>query len=161
MRENTVDKALKIKRNVKVVALLLGFVASVSFLSSCQTTNQGGRTSSTSQAQTAMRSFHGKILYVEEVQIQRNETGAGAAAWDVLAEVVASPLHRGRETTLATIGGTAAGERARVTHPAWELEVELESGDVLVIVQEQDDTFKVGDHVRVIERRDGSFRVRQ
>jgi len=44
---------------------------------------------------------------------------------------------------------------------AWKLEVELEDGRVLVIFQEQDDTFKVGDNVRVIEGRDGSFRVRQ
>jgi outer membrane lipoprotein SlyB len=115
-----------------------------------------------------MRSFHGKILHVEEVQIQRNETGVGAAAGGVLGGVVGSTIGSGRGTTLATAGGAAAGaavgsagERARGTRPAWELEVELESGDVLVIVQEQDDTFKVGDHVRVIEGRDGSFRVRQ
>jgi outer membrane lipoprotein SlyB len=162
-----VDKVSKIKVKVQAGALLLGFVASISLLSSCQTTNQGGPTFAGRPVLPAMRSFHGKILHVEEVQIQGNETGAGAAAWGVLDGKVSSSKASGRGTTLANLGDTAAGaaavERARGARPAWELEVEQESGEVLVIVQdqEQDDTFEVGDHVRVIEGRDGSFRVRQ
>jgi outer membrane lipoprotein SlyB len=155
-------------RKICTGTVLFAIMVSPLFLASCQTTSQGSRTFTTSQAQTAMRAFNGKILHVAEVQIQRNETGVGAVAGGVLGGVVGSTIGGGRGTTLATAGGAVAGaaagsavERGRGTRPAWELEVQLESGEVLVIVQEQDDIFAVGDHVRVIEGRDGSFRVRQ
>ena len=155
-------------RKICTGIVLLAIMVSPLFLTSCQTTSQGSRTFTTSQAQTAMRAFYGTILHVAEVQIQRNETGIGAVAGGVLGGVVGSTIGGGRGTTLATAGGAVAGaaagsavERGRGTRPAWELEVQLESGEVLVIVQEQDDIFAVGDHVRVIEGRDGSFRVRQ
>lgn len=158
----------KKSRSIPTVIVLSAILVSPLFLASCQTTNQGGRTFTTSQAQTAMRAFNGTILHIDEVQIQRNETGIGAAAGGVLGGVVGSTIGSGHGTTLATAGGAAAGaaigsagERARGTRPAWEIEVELEDGRVVVIVQEQDDVFAVGDHVRVIEGRDGSFRVRQ
>ena len=90
-----------------------------------QTTSQGGRTFTTRQAQTAMRSFPGIIIHVDEVQIQRNETGVGAIAGGVLGGFPGSTIGGGRGTTLATAGGSAAGaavgstdERARETRPA-------------------------------------------
>lgn len=155
-------------RKIYIGTVLLAIMVSPLLLTSCQTTSQGSRTFTTSQAQTAMRAFYGTILHVAEVQIQHNETGLGAVAGGVLGGIVGSTIGGGRGSTLATAGGAVAGaaagsavERARGTRPAWELEVQLESGEVFVIVQEQDDIFAVGDHVRVIEGRDGSFRVRQ
>lgn len=153
-----------VSRSFTVITILFLY----GLLTACQPANQGSRTFTTSQAQTSMRAFNGKILHVDEVQIQRDETGPGAVAFGVLGGVVGSTIGGGRGTTLATAGDTAAGvaagsaaERTRVTRPAWELEVELEDGTRLVVVQEIDAVFKVGDHVRVIEGRDGSFRVLQ
>lgn len=146
-----------------VLSLILSMM-----LAACQPASQGGRTFTPSQAQTAMRAFNGIVLRVDEVQIQRDERGIGAAAGGTLGGVVGSTIGSGRGTTLATAGGAAVGaaagsaaERARGTRPAWKLEVELEDGSVVVVVQEQDDTFKAGDHVRVIEGNDGSIRVIQ
>ena len=160
---NMISKKL-VSRGFTVIAV----IGLCWLLSACQPAGQGSRTFTTSQAQTAMRSFNGTILYVAEVQIQRDETGAGAVIGGTLGGVVGSTIGSGRGTTLATAGGAAvgaaagsAGERARGTRPAWELEVQLEDGSAIVVVQEQDDVFEVGDHVRVIEGRDGSFRVRQ
>lgn len=144
-----------VSRSFTVITILILY----GLLTACQPANQGSRTFTTSQGQTSMRAFNGTILHVDEVQIQRDETGAGAVAFEVLRGQVGSTIGG-----LATIGDTAAGsaaERKRVTRPAWELEVELEDGTVLVVVQEIDAAFKVGDHVKVIEGRDGSFRVRQ
>ena len=161
---------MKTTKMIKTGLVLLSVIASVSLMSACQMKNQGGRTFTTSQAQTAMRAFHGKISHVSEVQIQHNASAVGAVAGGVIGGAVGTTIGSGRRaSTLATTGGTAAGaaigsaaDRIRGTRAAWELEVELESGEVLVIVQEQDDdVFKVGDNVRVIEGRDGSFRVRQ
>ena len=158
-----------ISRNrVSIVFKAVAVVALGWLVAGCQPAAQGSRTFTAGQAQTAMRSFNGTILYVAEVQIQRDETGAGAVIGGTLGGVVGSTIGSGRGTTLATAGVAAAGaaagsaaERMRATRPAWELEVELEDGSVIVVVQERDDVFEVGDHVRVIEGRDGSFRVRQ
>ena len=42
-----------------------------------------------------------------------------------------------------------------------EIEVELDNGDLLVVVQEKDDEFAVGDRIRVIRAPNGVVRVRQ
>ena len=159
---------LKTRRKIHTGIVLLTIIASAQLLTSCQPISQGGKTFTSSQAQTAMRSFNGTIIHLAEVQIQQNQTGVGAVAGGVLGGVVGSTIGSGRGNTLAIAGGAAAGaaagsavERSRGTRRAWEIEVQLDNGDVLVVVQEQDAVFAVGDHVRVIEGRDGSVRVRQ
>jgi outer membrane lipoprotein SlyB len=42
-----------------------------------------------------------------------------------------------------------------------ELEVELDDGRLMLIVQEKDDVYAVGDRIRVVEAQDGTLRVRQ
>jgi outer membrane lipoprotein SlyB len=159
---------LKTEKKTPIGVVLVIIMLSAQLLISCQPASQGGRTFTPSQAQTAMRSFNGTIIHLTEVQIQHEETGAGLAAGGVVGGIVGSTIGSGRGSTLATVGGALAGaalgsgvERARGTRPAWEIEVQLDNGDILVIVQEQDDVFAVGDHVRVIEARDGTLRVRQ
>jgi len=153
---------------MKYLMIAIGSIGIFTLFAGCQTTPQGGRSVHASQARTAMQSFHGRILHVSEVQIVHDETGVGAAAGGILGGIAGSTVGSGRGSRLATAGGAAlgaaagsSGERARSTRPAWELEVELEDGRIMVIVQEKDDEFDVGDHVRVIESRDGTLRVRQ
>jgi outer membrane lipoprotein SlyB len=159
---------LKTTSKLHTGIVLLSILVSAQLLTSCQPTSQGGNTFTASQAQTAMRSFDGIIIHLAQVQIQHNETGAGAVVGGVAGGVVGSTIGSNRGNTLATVGGALAGaaigsgvERSRATRPAWEIEVQLANGDVVVVVQEQDAVFAVGDHVRVIEGRDGSLRVRQ
>ena len=165
MRLLILHQKMKIEGKVNYVILFLYLFLSIILLNGCQATNQGNRTITPGQAQAVMKSFYGRITHVEEVQLQRSETAAGSAAWEVLYDVTRFPIGNRQGPTQATLSGTsagiAAGERVHATLPGWELEIELESGDVVVIVQDQDDTFKVGDHVLVIEDQNGSFRVRQ
>lgn len=146
----------------------IGIVAASVALSGCEAPRQGSRTFTADQAQMALQSFPAIVLRVSEVQIQHEERGIGAAMGAGLGGVAGSTIGQGRGTRLATAGGVAAGAaigsaaaQARNTRPAWELEVELDDGRIMVVVQEQDDEFAAGDHVRVIQARDGSFRVRQ
>ena len=164
-RELIVHGNTKIQGKVKFGVLFLCLFTSAIFLISCQATNQGSRSFTSSQAQAVMPSFYGRIVHVREVQLQSNDTTVGGAAWNVLYSVT-NPTSNRRAPAIATVGndtsaGAAARERVHATLPGWELEVELESGEILIIIQEQDETFKVGDHVRIIEAPDGSFRVRQ
>ena len=39
--------------------------------------------------------------------------------------------------------------------------MELDDGRLMVIVQEKDDVYAVGDRIRVIDAQDGTLRVRQ
>jgi outer membrane lipoprotein SlyB len=66
--------------------------------------------------------------------------------------------------TAGAVGGAAAGSRAQqaaTTERGLEITVELESGEVVVIVQAADEHFDVGDKVRVLRRSDGGARVTQ
>ncbi|MFZ0613985.1 MAG: glycine zipper 2TM domain-containing protein [Desulfobacterales bacterium] len=134
----------------------------------CQTTSQGGRTVTRDQAQRPMSVYSGTVLRVSDVQIQGNQTGIGAVGGAVVGGIVGSTIGGGRGRTLATTGGAVAGaaggsaiEQRRATRPGLEIEVELDDGRIMVIVQEKDDDFVVGDRVRLISASDGTFRVRQ
>lgn len=107
-------------------------------------------------------------MRVAQVQIQPEKTGAGAAVGGVAGGVVGSTIGQGKGSTLASVGGALAGaaigsksEQKMRTKPALEIEVKLDSGRTLVIVQEADDIFHVGDHVRIITDNKGVSRVRQ
>lgn len=134
----------------------------------CQSASQGSKTYTRSQAQSPITVFSGTVLKVAEVQIQGKQTAAGAVVGGVAGGVLGSTIGSGRGRTLATLGGALAGsaagsaaEKSAATKPSLELEVELDNGRILVIVQEKDDVFAVGDRVRILESRDGTMRVRQ
>ena len=57
--------------------------------------------------------------------------------------------------------GGAAAEEALTRQQGLELTVELENGELLVVVQAADETFDPGDSVRVIRRANGTARVIQ
>ena len=72
----------------------------------------------------------------------------------------------GRGRTLATIAGAAlgagagyAGEKAVTKQNGLEIEVRLESGQILSIVQGADQSFAPGERVRVLRGVDGTSRV--
>lgn len=143
-------------------------VLAIMMLIGCQTTSQGGRTVTRDQAQRPMSVYSGTVLRVSDVQIQGNQTGVGAVGGAVVGGIVGSTIGGGRGRTLATTGGALAGaaggsaiEQRRATRPGLEIEVELDDGRIMVIVQEKDDDFVVGDRVRLISASDGTFRVRQ
>ena len=137
-------------------------------LAGCQPTSMGSKTYRPGQAQSAMEVYYATVLKVAEVQIQHQETGGGAMVGGVVGGVVGSTVGKGRGSRLATAGGALAGaaagsaaERARNTRPGLEIEVETDDGRILVIVQEKDDEFAVGDRVRLLKSPDGKMRIRQ
>ena len=136
-------------------------------LAGCQT-SQGSRTFTPGQAQQALTVYTGTVLNVAEVEIQAQQTGAGAVIGAVTGGIVGSTIGGGRGTRLATtagaLGGAAAGsaaESARGRRVGLEIQVELDDGRIMVIVQEKDDEFIVGDRIRVLQSPDGTVRVRQ
>ncbi len=150
---------------------IMAFVIAASFLAilaGCQAPSQGSKTYTPGQAQTAQSVYYGTVLNVADVQIQHEETGAGSVGGAVVGGIVGSTIGGGRGKKLATTGGALAGaaagsaaEQARAMRPGVEIELEMDDGRILVIVQEKDDEYAVGDRVRLIESPDGTMRVRQ
>ena len=156
----------QILKNVSRVIIVL--TAIVLAGTGCDTTSQGSRTYTRNQAQTPMQVFSGTVLKVADVTIQNQETGAGSAVGAIAGGIAGSTVGGGRGTRLATTGGALAGaaagsaaERARANRAAVEIEVEVDDGRIMVIVQEKDDEFSVGDRIRIVQSPDGSMRVRQ
>jgi outer membrane lipoprotein SlyB len=138
------------------------------FFWGCETANQGSRTFTPGQAQTALSVYFGTVLNVAEVQIQHDTSPAGGIGGAVVGGIVGSTIGSGRGQRLATTGGALAGAAAgnaaarnRATRAALEIEVEMDDGRLMVIVQEKDDEFLVGDRIRLVVSPDGTMRVRQ
>jgi outer membrane lipoprotein SlyB len=153
---------------MKTISITLTFIVSLIWvLGGCQT-SQGSKTYSTSQAQTAHSVYYGTVLKVAQVTLQKPQSGAGAIGGAVVGGVIGSTIGQGRGRRLATtagaLGGAAMGSAAESSagqKNGLEIEVELDDGRILVVVQEKDDEFAVGDRVRLVQGRDGTSRIRQ
>ena len=154
---------MKNKIVIFAVAVLL-----MAVITSCQHAGTGSKTYTPGQSQKAMEVYYGTVLKVADVQIKHEESGLGAVAGGVAGGVAGSTMGGGRGRKLATVGGALAGaavgsaaERAAATRPGVEIELELDDGRILVIAQEKDDEYAVGDRVRLLKSPDGTMRVRQ
>ena len=157
----------KFPKAMKKSLLVLFPLCLLVLFAGCQT-SQGSKTYTRGQAQTKLSVYSGTVLRVAEVRIQAEPTGVGAAVGGVAGGVAGSTVGSGGGSKLATVGGAILGgvagakvEQEVNTRPALEIEVELDSGKIIVVVQEADDVFVVGDRVRVIEGPGGNVRVRQ
>ncbi len=146
---------------------LLSILGALFIFSGCGT-SQSGRVYNQGQAQTSMSVYYGTIIELREVTIEGSNSGAGAVIGGVAGGLVGSTIGSGRGRTLATVGGALAGlaagsavEKGARTKPATEFTIELDSGRMMAVVQEQDGYYRVGDRVRLLQAGDGTWRVRQ
>lgn len=145
---------------------ILGVLAFALFAAGCYT-GQGSKTYTRGQAQTPMQVYYGTVLQVSDVTIENKPTGIGVGVGGAAGGVVGSTIGSGTGRVLAATAGALAGaaggaaaEKAAGTKPGLEIEVELDDGRILVVVQEKDDVYNVGDRVRLIQS-GGTMRVRQ
>lgn len=147
---------------------LISLIVTMALISAgCQTTSQGSKTYTRSEAQKPLSVTYGTVISVADVTIAKEETGGGAVAGGVAGGVAGSTIGGGDGRKLATVAGVLIGaaigskaEQEMGNKPALEIEVEQDDGQILVIVQEKDDVFHPGDRVRIIETQYGKLRVR-
>jgi len=132
------------------------------------TTSQSGQVYSSGQAQRSLSVYYGTIIELRQVTIQDQTSGGGAILGGVAGGVLGSTIGSGRGRTLATVGGALAGmaagnavEKQAGTKPAIEFTIELDSGRMMAVVQEDGAYYRVGDRVRLLQGDDGTWRVRQ
>ncbi|HEU6436299.1 MAG TPA: glycine zipper 2TM domain-containing protein [Nitratidesulfovibrio sp.] len=145
-----------------LVALLIVGLA----ISGCAQT-YGGGTYKGGQTRMSHTVQYGTVEQVNDSVIEDSPSGLGALGGAVVGGVLGNMIGGGKGRVLTTLGGAVAGgaagyagEKAMSTKKAIEITVRLENGQMMSVVQEPDETFMVGDRVRILTGSDGSARVR-
>lgn len=137
-------------------------------LAGCVPASMSADSYSRSEARQVHQVQHGTVLVVRTVAIEGTKSGLGGIAGGALGYVVGSVFGGGSGKQIAKVAGGIAGaaggaaaEEGLTRQQGLELTVELEDGEVIVVVQAADETFDPGDTVRVIRRGNGTARVIQ
>lgn len=155
---------------VKTAWGVVAVIAALSLLTGGCMAGLGGGDYSRSQTRTEQTVRMGTVTAVSEVTIEGTEGAVGAVAGGATGAVIGHQVGKGGGKTVATVlgalGGAAAGaavEKGVTKRPGWEITVKLDEGQTIAVVQEkeQNETFAVGDKVRVLKSSDGTTRVRK
>lgn len=117
-----------------------------------------------------IRSAHivefGKVVSIKPVELEGNTPILGTIAGGAVGGVLGSLIGGGSGRILSTVVGAGAGavagniaERKIITQQGLEIEVKLDNGQIISIVQGADQSFSPGERVRVLRGSDGSARV--
>jgi outer membrane lipoprotein SlyB len=94
---------------------------------------------------------------VRKVMLEGSQSGLGAAAGGAVGGIAGSQVGHGAGSSVgAVLGGVAGGvagnvlENKATQHPALEITVKLDSGEMRAIVQEADQQFAPGQRVRLL-----------
>lgn len=155
-------------RNRKLILLIsLCLIAGSTLLTSCAS-SRSAQVYSRDQARQEMRVNYGTVREVRNVQLEGTKSGVGTIAGGVTGGVLGSMVGGGRGqvvgAVLGALGGAAGGslaEEAVTKKDALEITVELDTGEVLAVVQEADMPFYAGERVRLLRSYDGSSRVQK
>ncbi|MDR1360253.1 MAG: glycine zipper 2TM domain-containing protein [Deltaproteobacteria bacterium] len=147
-----------------ICAFLLAALAGGLMLTGCA--SRGGKTYSDSEVRSVQTVQWGSIISVKDVLVEEDPSFVGPAIGGVAGGILGSLIGAGSGRTLTILGGAAlgalvggAGESAVRRYQATELTVELENGQIIVIVQGNDELFVNGDQVRVLHTGEGRARV--
>lgn len=117
----------------------------------------GGKDYSRAQTRSAQEVQMGIVESVREVNIEGTKTPIGAGAGAVVGGVAGSTVGKGKGSVVgaavgAVLGGLggAAAEEVITRQKGVEITVKLDSGKLMAVTQAADETFKVGDRVRVL-----------
>ncbi len=120
------------------------------------------------QAQMIHAITEGEVIDVRPVEIEGSTTGLGAIAGTILGFAVGGTIGEGSGQAVAEVAGAITGavvgsavEESASHQPGLEIAVQLNYGEVVAVVQQDDQDFYIGDRVRIIKSPDGSARVVQ
>lgn len=148
---------MRITRLITLLALAL-------LLGACASSNSGSvyKRGEARQIQTVKT---GVVESVRQVKLEGTKTPIGGGAGAVVGGVAGSSVGGGRGQIItsvlgAVVGGLAgaAAEEGLTRKDGIEITVKLDSGNLVAVVQEADETFAPGEKVRLVES-DGITRV--
>jgi len=117
----------------------------------------GGGSYTRDEARREQNVRMGIVESVRPVQIEGTRSGVGPAAGAIVGGIAGSTVGGGRGSTAAAVlGGVAGGvagqaiEQGATRRAGVEITVKLDSGALVAIVQEADETFRPGERVRIL-----------
>ncbi|MEX1109599.1 MAG: hypothetical protein WEC00_11845 [Dongiaceae bacterium] len=125
-----------------------------------------GRVYSRHEARMAWNVRYGSVAAVDEAVIEGRRTALGRIGGGLIGYEAGRTVGGGSGRRIAGAVGAVAGavagqaiEERATREDAWQITVDLDGGRTIAVVQAQDQTFQVGERVRVYMRRDGAARV--
>ncbi len=139
----------------------------VSLLATTGCANISGNAYKAGETRSAQTVQYGTVQSVRQVQVEGDTDGAlGAVGGGVAGGVLGSLVGGGSGRTVGAVVGALAGaglgyagEKAVTTQTGLEIEVQLDNGQILSVVQGADQVFSAGERVRVLYSSDGRTRV--
>lgn len=144
----------------------MSLILVVGLLSACASPSHGP-VYSQSDARRPWTVQNATVVQVSEATIEGHESAIGTVGGGFIGYELGRAVGHGAGSNIAGAVGAVAGatagkktEKAATRQKAWEVLVEVEHGaETLAIVQPADQSFAVGEKVRVYTRSDGSARV--
>ena len=125
-----------------------------------------GRYYSRQEARVAWDVRYGKVAAVDEVVIEGQRTALGRVGGGLIGYQAGRTVGEGSGQDVAAAVGAVAGavagraiEERATREDGWQITVDLDGGRSIAVVQARDQTFRVGERVRVYMRRGGAARV--
>jgi outer membrane lipoprotein SlyB len=129
-------------------------------------TPSSGRIYSRQEARHAWDVHYGRVVAVDDAIIEGSRTALGRIGGGFVGYEVGRTVGGGSGRAVAGAVGAVAGavagqaiEERATREDAWQFTVDLEGGRTISIVQARDQSFAVGERVRIYMRRDGAARV--
>ena len=126
-------------------------------ITGCAAPGLGGGSYSRDQARREQTVRMGYVESVREVKLEGTRSGVGPAAGAVAGGVAGSSIGRGRGSILGAVAGAVIGgvagqavEQGVTAKQGVEVTVKLDSGQMVAVMQEADETFRPGDRVRIL-----------
>ncbi|MGH8197223.1 MAG: hypothetical protein ACRETI_03545 [Steroidobacteraceae bacterium] len=129
-------------------------------------TPSSGRIYSRHEARLAWDVHYGRVVAVDDAVIEGRRTALGRIGGGLIGYTAGRTVGGGSGRAVAGAVGAVAGavagqaiEERATREEAWQFTVDLDRGRTIAIVQARDQSFAVGERVRVYMRRDGAARV--
>ncbi|MEX0733962.1 MAG: hypothetical protein WD944_04465 [Steroidobacteraceae bacterium] len=125
-----------------------------------------GRIYSRHEARLAWDVNYGRVVAIDDAIIEGRRTALGRIGGGLIGYEAGRTVGGGSGRAVAGAVGAVAGavagqaiEERATREEAWQFTVDLERGRTIAVVQARDQSFAVGERVRVYMRRDGAARV--
>ena len=136
-----------------ITALTIAALAAA-LLTGCANRSMSGQTFPRSNAQSAWNVDYGEVVDVREVKVEGEASLLGILIGSAIGHAVGTEVSGSRNAgAVGAVVGAAAGaatEQAVTDTDALQITVELDSGNTVAIVQDDEDRFEDGERVRVL-----------